>query len=82
MGLLRRRDEWVKKLELTDEQAGKVVWAIGTGTDWPKATDDPKVNHAVDCIVADEGDEPEYEEKLYAAEVEAFKDLGHLERVA
>lgn len=60
---------------LTTEQLRKVVDAMGDGKDWPKATDDPKVNHAVDCIVADEGEEPEYDEKLYAAEVEASKEL-------
>lgn len=61
---------------LTTEQLRKVIDAMGDGKDWPKATDDPKVNHAVDCIVADEGDEPEYDEKLYAAEVEAAKEAG------
>lgn len=61
---------------LTTEQLRKVVDAMGDGKDWPKATDDPKVNHAVDCIVADEGDEPEYEEKLYTAEIKAAKKAG------
>ena len=58
---------------LTTQQLRKVVDAIGDGKNWPKATDDPKVNHAVDCIVADEGDEPVYDEKLYVAEIEAAK---------
>ncbi len=61
---------------LTTEQLRKVVHAMGDGKDWPKATDDPKVNHAVDCIVADEGDEPEYDERLYVNEIEAFKKAG------
>lgn len=61
---------------LTTEQLRKVVDAMGDGKDWPKATNDPKVNHAVDCIVADEGDEPEYDEKLYTAEIKAAKKAG------
>ena len=58
---------------LTTEQLRKLVDAIGDGGDWPKATDDPKVNYAVDCIVQDDGDEPQYDEQMYAAEVEAFR---------
>lgn len=58
---------------LTTEQLRKVIDAMGDGKDWPKATDDPKVNHAVDCIVADEGDEPEYDEQLYTAEITAAR---------
>ena len=58
---------------LTTGQLLKVIDAMGDGKDWPKATDDPKVNHAVDCIVADEGEEPEYDERLYANEIEASR---------
>lgn len=61
---------------LTTEQLRKVVDAMGDGNDWPKATDDPKVNHAVDCLTVDGGDQPEYEEGLYLAEIEAFKKAG------
>ena len=61
---------------LTTEQLRKVVDAMGDGKDWPKAMDDPKVNHAVDCIVADEGDQPEYDKQLYVAEIEASKKAG------
>jgi hypothetical protein len=60
---------------LTTEQLREVVNAIGGGTDWPKITYDPKVNHAVNCIVSDPGDEPEYEEQMYVQEIEAFKRL-------
>ena len=59
---------------LTTEQLRKLVDAIGDGSDWPKATDDPKVNYAVDCIVVeDDHEEPTYDEQLYAAQIEAFK---------
>ena len=61
----------------TTQQLKKVIDAIGDGKDWPKATDDPQVNYAVDCIVADEGDEPVYDQELYVAEIEAAKD-AHL----
>jgi len=58
---------------LTTEQLQKLVDAMGDGSDWPKATNDPKVNFAVDCLTSDEGDGPTYDEQLYTAEVEAFK---------
>ena len=62
---------------LTTEQLRKVVDAIGDGSNWPRATDDPKVNHAVDCIVADEihDEQPPYDEPLYLAEIRAAKIL-------
>lgn len=60
---------------LTTKQLRKVVNAIGGDKDWPKATNDPKVNHVVDCIVADEGEEPKYDEELYTAEAKVFKTL-------
>ena len=60
---------------LTTEQLRKLVSAIGDGNDWPKHTDDPMVNYAVDCIVHDDGDVPPYDERLYAEEIEAFKAL-------
>jgi hypothetical protein len=51
--------------------------------DWLKITDDPQVNFAVDCVLAaidcvlaDEGEELIYDEQLYAAEVKAFRDRG------
>ena len=53
----------------------KIVESAGGLRDWPKHTDDPLVNYAVDCIVADRGEEPTYDEQLYVREVEAFKDL-------
>ena len=58
---------------LTTEQLKKLVDAVGDGGDWPKLTDDPKVNYAVDCVVEDDGEEPTYDEQLYAGEAEAFK---------
>lgn len=38
---------------LTPEQEQRVKDAIGDGTDWPKATGDPQVNHRVDQLVSD-----------------------------
>lgn len=63
---------------LTTEQLRKIVKAIGDGNDWPKHTDDPRVNYAVDCIVQNDGDVPSYNEQLYAAEVKVFK--AHAQR--
>lgn len=60
----------------TTEQLKKLVDAIGDGKDWPKITDDPKVNYAVDCIVEDGGEESVYDEQLYVAEIEAFRASG------
>lgn len=57
---------------LTTEQLQKLVEAFGDGKDWPKLTDDPKVNYAVDCITQGVGDWP-YDEQLYIKEIEAFK---------
>ena len=61
---------------LTTQQLRKLTDAVGNGSDFPKITDDPRVNHAVDCIVADEDEEPEYDEQLGIAEVEAFRARG------
>jgi hypothetical protein len=44
---------------------------------WPKATDDPRINYAVDCVTSNmcgEGD-PDYDERLYVKEIEADKAL-------
>ncbi len=62
------------KLTLTEEQKIKVKNALGDGKDWPKLTDDPLVNYAVDCSVAvDFGSEkPEYVEDIYRNEAEQF----------
>ena len=57
---------------LTTEQLRKLAEAIGDGSDWPKHTDDPRVNYAVDCIVQNDGDVP-FNEQLYAAEIEVLK---------
>lgn len=61
---------------LTTAQLRKLVKAIGDGNDFPRYTDDPRVNYAVDCIVQDDGDVPPYDENLYTKEVEAFKALA------
>ena len=51
----------------------KLAEMAGGLQDWPKMTDDPRVNFAVDSIVADFGERPAYEEELYVREAEAFK---------
>ena len=61
---------------LTTKQLRMVVDAIGDGTSWPKATNDPKVNYAVDCIVQDDGDVQPYIEELYVREIEAVRAAG------
>ena len=48
--------------ELTAEQIEKVRDAIGDGSTWPKHTDDPRVNYAVDCLVSYEDKPPPYVE--------------------
>lgn len=60
---------------LTTEQLRKLTNAIGDDKEWPKITDDPRVNYAVDCLTTDD-DEPEYDKQLYLDEAEAFKALG------
>lgn len=57
---------------LTTAQLRKLVEAIGDGNDFPKHTDDSKVNYAVDCIVADDDEILPYDEKLYVKEAKAF----------
>ena len=51
----------------------KIVELIGGLHDWPKLTDDPRVNFAVDCVVEDDGEEPEYDEEVYAKEAATAK---------
>jgi len=48
---------------------------------FPKITDDPRVNFAIDCVVAleqEDDEEPGYDERMYAAEVESFRIDGLL----
>lgn len=61
----------------------RVAESTGGFNDWPKHTDDPWVNHVIDCITARFcGDkDPEYDEKLYLEEIEAFKELDEKERL-
>lgn len=43
----------LEKSELTSKQKDKVREALGDGSDFPKMTKDPRVNHFVDLLVAD-----------------------------
>ena len=66
---------------LTTEQLHKLVDAIGEGNDFPKHTDDPRVNYAVDCVVQlriQEDPHPAYSElaQTYIEEIEESKRLG------
>jgi len=66
---------------LTTEQLHKLVDAIGEGNDFPKHTDDPRVNYAVDCVVQlriQEDPPPAYSElaQTYIEEIEESKRLG------
>jgi len=57
--------------DLSTDQLRKLIDAIGNGTDFPKMTDDPVVNFAVDCVVNDDN-QPTYDGS-YEGEVELFK---------
>ena len=64
---------------LTEEQERMVVEAIGDGSDWPKFTADPQVNHAVDMKVC--GEEPwdqmtEEIKKLYREAADRYKNTS------
>jgi len=67
---------------LTTSQLRTLVEAVGGLKDWPQATTDPRINHAIDCIVADEGEEPEYDEQLYAKEIEVCKGRGEFDQTS
>lgn len=69
-------DQEVAGGQFTTEQLKKLTESIEGLGDWPKITDDPKVNFAVDCVVENDGEEPTYDEQLYAGEVEAFRANG------
>ncbi len=61
---------------LTKDQKKMVTEAIGDGSDWPKMTDDPQVNCAVDVVVCDTKPWEQLTEEVkghYIEEVEAFK---------
>ena len=59
--------------QFTTEELRKLAESAGGFHDFPKITDDPQVNFAIDCVVEDEGEEPTYDEQLYAAEVEVCR---------
>jgi len=42
------------KMKLTQKQKAMVQDAIGNGLDFPKMTNDPLVNHAVDMVICGE----------------------------
>ena len=62
--------------QFTTQQLKTLTESVKGLQDWPNITDDPQVNFVVDCVVEDEGEEPTYDEQLYAAEVEAFRANG------
>lgn len=65
---------------LTENQKKMVIEAIGDGSDWPKMTDDPQVNHAVDVVVCDakSWEQLTVEEKVhYIVEARTFNSLGN-----
>lgn len=66
---------------LTTEQLHKLVDAIGDDSDFPKHTDDPQVNYAVDCVIQFRFRDPPpapYNKlvHMYVEEVEEFKKCG------
>ena len=61
---------------ITPEQETKLKDALGDGSDWPKATDDPFVNYLVDWLVSDHREKYEEGKALYEEEVWYFKNQG------
>jgi hypothetical protein len=68
----------MKVHNLTTAQLQKLTDAISDGKDWPKFTDDPKVNYAIDCMTCLMVNdlEPDYHELIYAREIAAAKEQG------
>ncbi len=65
--------------ELSEEQLRKIEEAIGDGSDFPKATDDPYVNFVVDCLVSFEPFErPSFAElrQSYVEEIATAREEG------
>lgn len=67
--------------QFTAKELLKLAEPAGGFNDWPKHTDCPVVNHVIDCITAIfcKDKEPEYDEKIYLEEIEAFKALDQKE---
>lgn len=61
---------------MTEAQLRLVERALGDGSDWPKATIDPQVNHRVDQLVMD-GEIPDWS-NLSASERETYIEEAHL----
>lgn len=64
--------------QFTTQKLRTLAESIGGLDDWPKFTDDPRVNFAVDCVVLDDDDEPVYDD-LYVDEVEALRADGEFD---
>lgn len=64
--------------QFTTQQLKTLAESAKGLNDWPKATNDPKVNHAVDCVVClmNNEEEPEYNEQEYLEEIEASRTTG------
>lgn len=65
------KGEDMQILTLTVAQLQKVVRTIGDGSKPPACTDDPVVNHAIDCVVSDP--DAEFDRELYEEEIKASK---------
>ena len=70
---------------LTTKQLRKLIEALGDGSNWPKMTDDPQINYAVDCILHTDGQCPPlndndydgiplYDEQIYINEAKMFSE--------
>ena len=64
--------------DLNREQLAKLKDALGDCSDWPKHTDDPQVNYAMDCLVSFEEKPPSFDEigHTYVEEIAAAKEAG------
>lgn len=56
---------------LNEAQRRAVKIALGDGSSWPLATDDPVVNWAVDCA---SDPHTEYDPEIYEGEVAAYRE--------
>ena len=65
--------------QFSTNELRKLAKSIGGLRNYPKITDDPRVNFAVDCVV-EEGEEPTYDEQMYEEEIREHKAIGWFRR--
>lgn len=63
------------------EQLRTMAEEHGGLVDLPMFTDDPQLNFVIDCVMADDDDQPEWSEEEYEAEIKEAKRDGLLSSV-